>query len=106
MTHDVIMGLVCFRLKVNSSLLAMYRARISYDVTLFCAQNESNDVNAELMKRINDDGRIHMVPSEAKDVYFLRFVVNGTRTQSCDVTFAWKTIVEVAEQVLLLHPSK
>ena len=84
----------------------MYRARITYDVTLFCAQNESNDVNAELMKRINDDGRIHMVPSKEKDIYFLRFAVCGTRTQSSDVTFAWKTIVEVAEQVLLSRPSK
>ena len=60
----------------------------------------TNDVNAELMKLINDDGRIHMVPSKEKDIYFLRFAVCGSRTQSSDVTFAWNTIVEIAEKLL------
>ena len=52
------------------------------------------------MKSINDDGRIHMVPSKEKGTYFLRFSVTAVQTESRDIEFAWKTIVELAEKQL------
>ena len=53
------------------------------------------------MKSINDDGRIHMVPSKEKGTYFLRFSVTAAQTESRDIEFAWKTIVELAEKELV-----
>ncbi|KAH3798066.1 aromatic-L-amino-acid decarboxylase-like [Dreissena polymorpha] len=73
----VVMGLVCFRLK-----------------------NASNATNERLLKAINADGRIHMVPSEVRGVYFLRFAVCASRTTESDVSFAWDVIRELTESVL------
>jgi len=57
-------------------------------------------VNKELLGMINDDGRIHLIPSECKGVYFLRFAVCATRTEPEDVMFAWSVIGELAEKLL------
>ncbi|KAJ8300053.1 hypothetical protein KUTeg_021572 [Tegillarca granosa] len=43
-----------------------------------------------LIEAINDDGRIHLVPSKVKDTYFLRFAICASRTNSDDVKFAWE----------------
>jgi len=64
-----------------------------------CRQG-SNELNKELLDTINNDGRIHMVPSESKGVFFLRFAVCASRTEAEDVTFAWSVIVELAERLL------
>lgn len=74
--NDVVMGLVCFRLK---------------------GDNNRNEV---LLKLINDDGRIHLVPSKFRDTYFLRFAVCASRTTSKDVRFSWTVIQELSEKVL------
>ncbi|KAL4219037.1 hypothetical protein ACF0H5_021620 [Mactra antiquata] len=71
----VVMGLVCFRLK------------------------KSNEINEKLLKEINTDGRIHMVPAKVKDIYFLRLAICASRSNSGDVTFAWKVIQEVTEKL-------
>lgn len=59
----------------------------------------SNDLNKELLSNINDDGRIHIVPAECNGVFFLRFSVCATRTDSEDVQFAWSVIVELADKL-------
>jgi len=64
-----------------------------------CRQG-SNELNKALLDKINSDGRIYMVPSECKGVYFLRFAVCATRTEAQDVKFAWSVIVEMAEEML------
>lgn len=63
-------------------------------------QNKSNEVNEKLLKAVNADGRIHIVPSEVKKVYFLRFAVCATRTTPDDVIFAWNVIKELASKIL------
>ncbi|CAG5136399.1 unnamed protein product [Candidula unifasciata] len=72
----VTLGLVCFRLK------------------------GPNSTNEALNKRINDDRRIHLVPSKVKGTYFLRFAVCASSTQSSDVTFAWSVIQDITGSVL------
>ncbi|KAK4319953.1 hypothetical protein Pmani_009155 [Petrolisthes manimaculis] len=72
----VTLGLVCFRLK-----------------------NEDNAMNEKLLKNINAGGVVHMVPSKAKDVYFIRFAVCSVDTNSDDVKISWK---EVKKQTDLL----
>ena len=61
---------------------------------------EDNKVNEALMKAINDDRRIHMVPSIIRGVYFLRFAICASRTTSEDVKYAWKVIQEIAKKIL------
>ncbi|XP_063423745.1 aromatic-L-amino-acid decarboxylase-like [Mytilus trossulus] len=73
---EVKMGLACFRLKGK------------------------NDKNEMLLKAINEDGRIHLVPSKFRDTYFLRFAVCASRTTSDDVKFAWKVIQELSRKYM------
>ncbi|XP_041369157.1 aromatic-L-amino-acid decarboxylase-like [Gigantopelta aegis] len=70
------MGLVCFRLQGD------------------------NDTNERLLKAINDEGRIHLVPSKMKGKYFLRFAVCASRTNLGDVKFAWQVIQDATENLL------
>ena len=75
-TAPVTMGLVCFRLR------------------------GSNQINENLNKAINDEGRIHITPSKIGDVYFLRFAVCSRFTESSDVGLAFDNIVKHAEIAL------
>ncbi|XP_075212793.1 aromatic-L-amino-acid decarboxylase [Lycorma delicatula] len=73
---DVLMGLVCFRLK------------------------GSNEINEALLKRINGNGKIHLVPSKISGTYFLRFAVCSRYTESSDIQFSWQEIKSLATDVL------
>lgn len=74
---EVTLGLVCFRLK------------------------QSNEVNERLLKSINDDGKIYMVPSKINDTYFLRFAVCAVSTEREHIEFAWNVIVKNVEKILI-----
>ncbi|KAL3873115.1 hypothetical protein ACJMK2_036271 [Sinanodonta woodiana] len=73
---EVTLGLVCFRLK------------------------RSDEANERLLKAINEDRRIHIVPSWTKGTYVLRFAICSSQTTSEDILFAWKVITEMADLVL------
>ncbi|CAH1272841.1 DDC [Branchiostoma lanceolatum] len=72
-TAKVVMGLVCFRLK------------------------GSNEVNEQLLKKINDGKKIHLVPSQVRGTFFLRFAVCAATTSSDDIAFAWEIISQLAD---------
>jgi aromatic-L-amino-acid decarboxylase len=72
---EVTMGLVCFRLKGE------------------------NGPNEQLLKRINDEGKIHMVPSKIGDTYFLRLAVCAQSVEAKHVEYAWDVIVKTAESL-------
>eukprot|EP00106_Octopus_bimaculoides_P008024 XP_014775466.1 PREDICTED: aromatic-L-amino-acid decarboxylase-like [Octopus bimaculoides] len=72
---EVVMSLVCFRLK------------------------GSNEINEQLVKEINNDGRIHLVPSKCDDTFFLRFSICSNRTTYEDVQHAYKVITEIVEKI-------
>ncbi|XP_015602412.1 aromatic-L-amino-acid decarboxylase [Cephus cinctus] len=73
---EVIMGLVCFRLKA------------------------SNDVNEALLKKINGAGYIHLVPSKINDTYFLRLAICSRFSESKDIQNSWREIKLRADEVL------
>ncbi|KAI8491606.1 hypothetical protein Bbelb_308060 [Branchiostoma belcheri] len=75
-TAKVVMGLVCFRLK------------------------GSNELNEQLLKQVNEGRKIHLVPSQVRGTYFLRFAVCAATTESGDVTYAWDIISQLAGEVL------
>ena len=74
---EVTLGLVCFRLK------------------------QSNEVNEKLLKTINDEGKIYMVPSKINDIFFLRFAVCAVSTEKEHIEFAWNVIVKNVEKILI-----
>lgn len=73
---EVQMGLVCFRLK------------------------GSNELNEQLLKRINGRGNVHLVPSKIKDMYFLRMAVCSRFTEASDIDYSFKEIALSADEVL------
>lgn len=75
-TEEVIMGLVCFRLR------------------------ESNEVNEAYLKKLNGRGVIHLVPSKIRDTYFLRLAICSRFTEKSDIDISWKEVKETADEML------
>lgn len=73
---EVILGLVCFRLK------------------------GSNQLNETLLQRINSAKKIHLVPCRLRDKFVLRFAVCARTVQSAHVQLAWEHISHLASSVL------
>ncbi|XP_077125476.1 aromatic-L-amino-acid decarboxylase [Ranitomeya variabilis] len=74
---EVILGLVCFRLK------------------------GSNTLNKSLLQKINNLKKIHIVPCCLGDKFILRFAVCARTVESNHIVFAWKHIEELATELLM-----
>lgn len=81
-TNPVTLGLVCFRLK------------------------GSNELNENLNKTINDNGKIHVTPCRVGDKFILRFAVCSRFTESEDIQLAYDEISEISKTLLLKDSSK
>ncbi|CAH1960282.1 unnamed protein product [Acanthoscelides obtectus] len=75
-TEEVLMGLVCFRLK------------------------GTNELNEAYIKRINGRGLIHLVPSKIRDTFFLRLAICSRFTEKADIDVSWKEIKDTADEIL------
>ncbi|XP_011876127.1 PREDICTED: aromatic-L-amino-acid decarboxylase-like, partial [Vollenhovia emeryi] len=73
---EVVMGLVCFRLK------------------------GSNELNKAFIKKINGAGNIYLIPAKVKYTYFLRFAVCSRFSVMKDIQYSWKEIELRANEVL------
>ncbi|CAH1792589.1 unnamed protein product [Owenia fusiformis] len=73
---EVIMGLVCFRMK------------------------GPNEPNKKLLELIIKDGRIHLVASKIRATYCIRFCVVANQTDSNDIKYAWSVIAELATRII------
>uniref|UniRef100_A0A8C9WJZ5 Aromatic-L-amino-acid decarboxylase n=1 Tax=Scleropages formosus TaxID=113540 RepID=A0A8C9WJZ5_SCLFO len=73
---EVILGLVCFRLK------------------------GSNELNETLLKRINSTRKIHMVPCQLSGKFVLRFAVCARTTELHHVRESWAHITDLASELL------
>uniref|UniRef100_A0A8C6R215 Aromatic-L-amino-acid decarboxylase n=2 Tax=Nannospalax galili TaxID=1026970 RepID=A0A8C6R215_NANGA len=73
---EVILGLVCFRLK------------------------GSNQLNEALLEKINSTKKIHLVPCCLQDKFVLRFVLCSRTVESAHVQQAWQHIRELADSLL------
>ncbi|KAJ7985631.1 hypothetical protein DPEC_G00354070 [Dallia pectoralis] len=77
---DVILGLVCFRLK------------------------GSNERNETLLKKINNGRKIHLVPCQLSGQFVLRFAVCARTTELRHVREAWRIISQLTEEVMQEMP--
>jgi aromatic-L-amino-acid decarboxylase len=56
-------------------------------------------LNARLVERINDDGRIYLTQSQHEGSFVIRFQVGQTNTSRADVMAAWDVIREIAAEL-------
>ncbi|KAM7420385.1 hypothetical protein PAMA_014892 [Pampus argenteus] len=73
---EVIMGLVCFRLK------------------------GSNELNQTLLKRITKSREIHLVPCQLSGSFVLRFAICSRNTESRHIQQAWRHITQLTFELL------
>ncbi|XP_010179851.1 PREDICTED: aromatic-L-amino-acid decarboxylase isoform X3 [Mesitornis unicolor] len=73
---EVVLGLVCFRLK------------------------GSNELNMALLKSINEAKKIHLVPCHLREKFVLRFAICSRTVESTHVKFAWQHISQLATDLL------
>ncbi|XP_076454706.1 aromatic-L-amino-acid decarboxylase-like [Babylonia areolata] len=73
---DVTLGLVCFKLK------------------------GPNEISERLLRDLNANGKIHLVPSKMKDTYFLRLAICSPLCESGDIQYAWDVIKKAADVIL------
>ncbi|KAJ6657837.1 hypothetical protein lerEdw1_001887 [Lerista edwardsae] len=73
---DVVLGLVCFRLK------------------------GTNELNEALLKSINNAKKIHLVPCQLREKFLLRFAVCARTVESAHIQFAWEHITKLADELL------
>ncbi|XP_014774406.1 aromatic-L-amino-acid decarboxylase [Octopus bimaculoides] len=73
---EVIMGLVCFRLK------------------------GPNTLTQKLLRQINESGRLHMVPALLNEHYIIRFAICAQNADDSDIIYAWQTISKIADELL------
>ncbi|RLW13129.1 hypothetical protein DV515_00000021 [Chloebia gouldiae] len=73
---EVVLGLVCFRLK------------------------GSNELNEALLKSINDAKKIHLVPCHLREKFVLRFAICSRTVESTHIKFAWQHISQLATDLL------
>ena len=53
-------------------------------------------LNARLLARLNDGGRVYLTQNRVRGAFSIRFSVGQTATQRCHVQAAWATIRETA----------
>ncbi|XP_074940452.1 aromatic-L-amino-acid decarboxylase-like isoform X5 [Phalacrocorax aristotelis] len=73
---EVVLGLVCFRLK------------------------GSNELNKALLKSINEAKKIHLVPCHLREKFVLRFAICARTVESTHIRFAWQHISQLATELL------
>ena len=59
-----------------------------------------NQITELLLKNLNKDGRIHLVPAKVKANYIIRFVVTSFYTTEADIKRDWEIIRSNAYQLL------
>ncbi|HRI79817.1 MAG TPA: pyridoxal-dependent decarboxylase [Cyclobacteriaceae bacterium] len=77
------LNLVCFR----------------YTPTGITDEKKLNEINANLLQRLNDTGKILLTQTKLGDVYTLRFAAGNEKMTLDDVKRGWKLVEEMAGEV-------
>ena len=65
-----------------------------------------NEITEKLLKQLNKDGKIHLVPARIKDDYIIRFTVTSFYTTEEDIQRDWMIIKNTADLVIDIIESK
>ena len=66
---------------------------------------DSNEVNEKLVNVINEDRRIHLVPTKINDVFFLRLAICSLETNSKDIEYTYQVIKDLVPKAHRRHAS-
>jgi len=87
-TAPVSFNVVCFRYKPSDT----------------CTEQQLTDLNATLLDKLNQSGKLYMSHTKVHGKYTLRFVCGQTYIEKRHVVAAWNTILENAQNILpLIH---
>ncbi|MEM7235818.1 MAG: aspartate aminotransferase family protein, partial [Planctomycetota bacterium] len=56
--------------------------------------------NEELVRRLNDSGKLYLTHTKLRGTYTLRLCIGQTNTESEHVDRAWSLLVETSKQIL------
>ncbi len=65
-----------------------------------------NEITEQLLKQLNKDGKIHLVPARIKSHYIIRFTVTSYYTTEEDIRRDWHIIRTTAEQIMMQSAQK
>jgi len=57
-------------------------------------------LSEELLKRINEAGRVHMIPAKLGDMFIIRMAICSRYTETSDVDNSWNEIRQQADAFL------
>lgn len=63
-------------------------------------QKGKDEITEQLLKLLNKDGRLHVVPARVKNNYIIRFTVTSFNTTEEDIIRDWNIIQSIGEQTL------
>lgn len=66
---------------------------------------EGNVLTRELLRRVNQTGRIYVSPGEIRGKFIIRFVVTSWFTTEDDIQQAWDVISKTASTLLAERPA-
>jgi aromatic-L-amino-acid decarboxylase len=72
----------------------------NFSLICFKLKNQSNERNKQLLEKINATGKLYLVHSEVKKVYFLRMAIGGTFTTQKQIEEAFEIISTTADKIL------
>jgi hypothetical protein len=69
-------------------------------ILIFFLYRQPDAVNQEFLARMNASGKIHLTPAKVKGKYVIRFVANQENCNEEQISGAWKTIQQFADEIL------
>lgn len=69
-------------------------------ISKFDLKKGENEITEKLLKQLNKDGKIHLVPARVKNNYIIRFTVTSYYTTEEDIKRDWNIIKTTADQIL------
>ncbi|KAJ7413031.1 Aromatic-L-amino-acid decarboxylase [Willisornis vidua] len=121
---EVVLGLVCFRLKEQSGeiehsttgfvtfdqtsssstsvllSLMIQSKKLHLQGKTILQYEGSNELNEALLKSINEAKKIHLVPCHLREKFVLRFAICSRTVESAHINFAWQHISQLASDLL------
>lgn len=88
-------------MKKDDRFEIVFPAHTQLGLVCFQLKNSSNELNERLLKALNEDKRIYLVPSMVKQKFILRLAICSWLTEEKHVQFAWNVIDEVTTKLLL-----
>jgi aromatic-L-amino-acid decarboxylase len=84
---------------VTTPSLSLLTFRYTGDVSDAPTKERLDDLNAELLRTLNDGGQIYLTQTRHDNAYVIRFQVGQLYTEEKDVRMAWDVIREGATRL-------